>query len=810
MRPRQEHVSPQPGQKRIVAPSHLVPRASVNQPIIRIVARQLVEESNREHGHEPPPILLELLEILAMRIDALANEPNWKNILTQPPDYQRNRVFELHYELGGYPAFNLFAAQLHRGLIAHIREVESETNEVRDQILRATLTAPRALIPVIPESWLRTVTANDVSELRLIFQTAAQRLENIENSTRLEYVNELLTLITSAADPRVREFKSCRWNISDTESDFDDVVETHSERGDFDEAHEDDLNELGYIGIAERTSFTNLDLFELNGLDRKRARRQAQWIASRKTFDANVTVASPSVIPLHEIALGYQCVLQRPNDAIQSQLNRVTQFVVFDLLVHTGRPADWITAIELGACSPELSGYPAPIFDPEFGCIFYTPQSYPTIPSRLQPPMHSSPERIANWKVDLERHAFAHIPLEFIYHLPLSPTQVALLNWLMEIRRRAIESLPHVELGTFDADAGALFLVPDQEGFRQCQPNDIKNLWHEIAEHIAQVHWCWSKRGGFNFSKSFDGYYVSRYGLNPILATYVSGHVPKHLECPVHYSLVNTSQLAAEYHGAQAAFRADIEREFALSQRESQIQHLPWLDLKASETESSAATSLGSWRCPRAETVQTIITSLAKATQGENPQQAHNARVTLLAVLLQVTTGVRPYEIAELLRTSIDFSRQELTIGHAGRYHKRPRQVPIATQLVPLIQCVLQRTRERSQLSKHSALLWLYDANDLIPATQARLENIWREAGLDEGLAPSQIPSLYSLRHLYASHALAAGIPNHIVRAMMGHQAVGSALFNADLQRDVHVVFKQARQFAEQMLQELGYDASQF
>ncbi len=142
-----------------------------------------------------------------------------------------HRVFELHYETVGYPAYPYFAASMHYGLIARIEEIQRAPDEKREHALRTTITAPKALIHVIPREWLPPNPEGLTPEkTRAILEQAAQRLEGIEPATRDDYVLKLLNLLASGEARRPYRPRAAgltyRPRRSISTEDFDDVIES--------------------------------------------------------------------------------------------------------------------------------------------------------------------------------------------------------------------------------------------------------------------------------------------------------------------------------------------------------------------------------------------------------------------------------------------------------------------------------------------------------------------------------------------------------------------------------------------------------
>ena len=115
------------GQKRYMQPAALPARVGGDQPLLILVIQMLIDDGLRNQTPSPDIQfgIEQALAIFAQTLDALARRPGWKAVLLMPPDLRTHRVFELHYETFGYPAYPYFAASMHYGLIARIEEILS-------------------------------------------------------------------------------------------------------------------------------------------------------------------------------------------------------------------------------------------------------------------------------------------------------------------------------------------------------------------------------------------------------------------------------------------------------------------------------------------------------------------------------------------------------------------------------------------------------------------------------------------------------------------------------------------------------------
>ncbi len=175
--------------------------------------------------------------------------------------------------------------------------------------------------------------------------------------------------------------------------------------------------------------------------------------------------------------------------------------------------------------------------------------------------------------------------------------------------------------------------------------------------------------------------------------------------------------------------------------------------------------------------------------------------------MLQVTTGVRPFEVVGLRTHAVDLPHLRVTLtGKVNPAYETHRQVPIPQILLRLLQCVMRAAEEIAARRDEPNLFWVYQNEVLVPLQVRDIEGAWREAGMRAGLHPEQVPDLYGLRHFFRSHALESGFPIHMINALMGHQVAGCELYNPFLEYDSRAIFEAGQELAAQIATLLGFN----
>lgn len=794
------------GQRRRVRAAAQPVRERADEPIVILVARMLMndglvalqERDTARFGAE------RALATIAEALHELGNDPRWKPLLMSIPDFHRHRLFELHYETYGYPAYSFFAADLHYGLIARLAQLQGAPEEKWEHALRTTITAPKALIPVIPGDWLPEHPEElDLQQARAILEQAAERLEGIEPSTRADYVGKFLDLLESGAARRPYRARSSRLagrHLHHSRSeDFDEMIERESDWETQLAALEHGFDVDEKIDFSTDATTSARVLGELDGLSPSDKQRQARFVRQRIVLDRNHTVYSPGVIPLHELTTYYAALGEKPNsmNALQ-HWQHLTALVFLDFLMHTGRPPEWIAAIQVGAARQMPCLDSPPIYDPARGLIAYTPDAYPTIPEWLQPSTSSSPDKIAAWQFRVRQHDAAYEPISFVYELPLSPIQQALVTELSRAKEAAL-----AELNLAGSTSSGLFMVPEGDHIRAWNESDTTQLLGRLTAIVRHLHPAWRAVTSRRIAKSFEPHYCTIYGLNPVYATYISGQVDDTLARPVHYSYVRVEHLYQEYCNAQTAFRQALKGEHALTARADPSSR-QWVGLEPSRNVFESKSAVGSWRYPKIEVLQRIYQTLEQMAADSDPQPAHNARIALYTVQLQASTGLRPFEVVGLSRRAVDLERKRITLtGKPNPAFETHRQVPIPDALHQPISGLMESGKMRLNPRDVDSLFWVRENGKDVPAEVQHIERVWQSAGARAGLEKEQVPDLYGLRHFFRSRALEMGLPLATINALMGHQVAGCELYNPYLGNDPSAVFEQGQQLAAHILAEL-------
>lgn len=802
LRPDNRPPAQQKGQKRTTV-AQIASRQPKDEPILCLVARFLHEAPARAQEYTPQEQMAtdRALAVCAQQIDVLAQSHEWKTILNTSPDSQIQRLFEFHMSLYGYPAYVAFGAALHAGLIARIQQLESQPADTRERVMRGALTSPKALVPIIAEEWLHTVDLTDRDQVRALFKRAAESYDGIAHVTREDYVRRILDLIERGAAfrpfiPRTT-LPPVAPTLASSATDLDDEIEAKGFQPFRDSSSQllpilpDDLEISDSLGGLRPE-----DLRELEGLGNRDACRQFRFLRSRKVLEHLNDLNAPNVLTEYEIALCYAALMDEATKRVEHKYNQTLQFAVFDTVLHTGRAPKWLASIRLGQ-RPTLPYTPVPIYDSEFSAIFYVPDHFETIARHLHPPAERTGDNLKIWQNTLSNHFQAYAPIEFVHHLPLQPFQNALFQVLDHDRNQFPGKSMNVREPASQKNATPLFLVFENNNFRLWNDANIRRLFDKINAYAQTLHPRWSAIRLTSVVKSFAAYYQEQ-GLDPMYTAFLSGNTPESLVCPAYYTLIRSSVLDADYLAAQAQVRSQIAEAFHHHFGKRGLSLL-WETVTPSGTQ------------PSGDCLIKIFKGLVSRAGLSDFRVAHDAHVTLLAALLGVANGLRPFESADLSRNALDLGRMQINLhGKSSPTQSRARTVPLLAPTLPLIRRILRDTVLPALEEKQQNLLWVFSEGErLVPATSGLLERIWRQAGLDAGLSDKQIPDLYSLRHYSRSYGLGQKVPCWILNALKGHHVAGTELWNAYLDLPIQNVMETGRNLGLRILAEVRVSAAE-
>lgn len=807
------HVLHRSGQFRKLQDGFIQARQAIERPLVcealeRIVCYTLhVDDLASTY-----PIVADLLERLATTLDKLAEQQEWR-ILRELPPPATNRVFDLHCQAAGYPAYRYLAGPLHFGLIAAIKYFQQATPEKQIHNQRAYTTGVRALLPVLKDEGLASALSSlpdDDTAIRGILDDAVWAYTGTDRKTRSRWVSSFLDLLKRGFENRgyVSRTGHRRRRRMYTTAELDPEADPPNipQHTDWQEACARDARAIDaptLIGIALTESQEGEE-----GEETEAARVHRPWYRDgHRVLELHPSPAMPAVFQVYEMAELYAATLQgNRGDSLAERLDRASRFLLLDLLLHTGRPPEWLAALTLGERPTPAAILPAPLLDPD-GCIWHTPPKRIGIPKRLRE------EGEAGERARRE-HRQAYDPMTDCVPVPLTSRQRAYVRNYCTLRAKALAhgALPAQAGLDADKEAGPLLLVADEGRLRGWNEADTKRFLQELTAFMRSRHPGWLAVRAARFCLTFQAHY-STLGLDPVYAFYISGHYRPELEMPLIYSRVWAGDMAEAYEQVQQALRLQIEGDYKrIAPDATDRDPLLWSFNRPLPPLHLDDLTFGSWHHPLTANLQAILRGLEKLADSPDRETAHNAQMAYLALGLTCTTGMRPAEVCALLQRWVDLAANVIAVDGKSNYAwSANRLVPISEPLRrPLRWAQDQNGPKPAGNKSERYLLWLFEDGVPTAATVEALDGWLMEGGYRGGLRDEEIPDWYSARHLFRSRALKQHLPYPVVNALMGHQVGGSELYHPLLEQDPLATLNAGRELARLIAAELGWDVGLF
>jgi len=809
LRPPAGHVLRRSGQFRELQDGCIQVRRAIERPLLcEALERIICYALHVDDLAAACPVAAELLKRLAPMLDKLAEQQGW-SILRRFPPSATNRVFDLHYQGAGYPAYRYLAGPLHFGLIAAIRYFQQATPEKQIHNQRACTTGVRALLPILGGEGLASALFSlpeDDTTIRRILSDAVWAYTGTDRKTRNRWVSSFLDLLKRGFENRAYVSRTGRrrrrrmYTTAELDPEADPAnLPRHT---DWQEACIQEARAIdapGLLGIALRESREGKEDDESEA-----ARIYRPWYRDgHRVLELHPSPAMPAVFQVYEIAECYAAVLQsRYSDGLTGRLNRASRFLLLDLLLHTGRPPEWLTMLILGERPKPDAVLREPRLDPE-GCIWHTPAVHIGIPERLLE------EGEAGERTRRE-HRQAYEPITGCMPLPLTLRQRAYVLRYLALRAKALAEGKLTAPDGMAAGAGPLLLLAEEGHLRAWDDADTQRFLQELTAFMRGRHPGWLAARAARFRLTFHAHY-SVLGLDPVYAFYISGHYRPELEMPLIYSRVWASELAEAYEQVQRALRAQIEGDHRRMASET-TGHNPllWQPDDPPPSLHLEELTFGSWHHPRLANVRALLQGLERLADSPDWEVAHNARMAYLALGLSCMTGMRPAEVCALRQRWVDLIGGVIAVDGKSNYAwSASRLVPVSGPLEPPLRWAQSQNGPGAEGGERERpLVWLFEDGVPTAATVEGLDGWLVEGGYRGGLRDEEIPDWYSVRHLFRSRALKQHLSCPVVNALMGHQVGGSELYHPLLVQDPLATLEAGREVARLIAAEVGWNAS--
>jgi len=740
------------------------------------------------------PSLQTLLPTLRLVIDRwnkelkeLAGTSEWQILGIVPP--VENVYLYFQYRIAEKPAYRLIAAPFQRGL-----SVKAHQLKIRDSFqIRKCLADSVGWIPHIAEN----IPASEVREL--LSDYAPGEWDSLTQTT----IHKLPKIRGTANDPQYTE-QSQRTLTSDWRSGFYALSRQQTFRSRAGYIREllakepiradDRLRDEGEKSPETRLS---LDQFAAEDRDLLEDGKPGRKIKSMKAGNekkakyqvypgyacilGNPSSAMPGVLPEHMLAhiYGKKNSDQAPED---KHLNMM-EIAFFSLLLHLGRPVEWLLTMRLGDRSQIHLDWITPLYDQPRHSFFFVPERYLCFPDRFHPKTVNAAK--LEQTVQLQDISYEHVDL--IHQIILPPRLARLLDEAILFRNELVDQAIFKMSGLgCTMDTGPMWLCPQNGYLGVWDESTVSALFLSLTERLRRENDRYPVISPAHFTRSFQGYYAEL-GLRSEYRYHLSGRITFGTEVPLHYSQFSAEQVYLEH-------AKTCEKLFEIIIAEQQSLGLTSdIDLSPVGTfvcDPHDFLSTGSRYVVRRDVLVRIISYLRGCldrsvdwTGALSTEQAHfNALVRWTAVVLAVLTGLRPREIIQLQARHVDLEGGRIAIQ--GKPHLAMpgyRRVPILRELRPFLSELIKI----SESHKTSHLFGLYDpeaglsplkTSDLDDCMFITCQRLFMEAA----------PDFYSLRHRFRTDLLAQEMNEHFLNYLMGHEGYGCETFNGYLDRSLN------------------------
>ncbi len=728
------------------------------------------------------PIAIETVERWSQLFNKLQTESRW-SFLFELPDPLRNRLLHYQMKICAVPAYQLVAPKLHLGLCAKIGQLAGQPITAFDERLGGFANWTIQIVNAIPAQSVRD-SFNDYLPgefTNIVFNT----IQKLKTKNGLEYsLASKATLLDDwfaifGGTARDKEFFTQIRFPKRLQTQIDILADPESQR---------ETSALRRLYLDECASQDRLEAAELHESDRqkvagKSTRKQAiSFDGSHATLAANPSPSMQGALPRVVLAMIYQAL--EINDQVSLELTSAAAPKMVMFMLHLGRRIEWLLNIQIGDAPKTPQDCEHPICSPQGNRIYYVPKIYLGLPLLLYPTNQADPGRFdENWRA----HDLVYEPIDLIHEIILPPALAEGLSHYIDLRRSAIKHSPLEASGLgCTENGGPLWLALENRSLSILDKNAVGKIFEQITNSIREFIPDYPTLRPANFVRSFEAYYASL-GLRGEYRFYLSERARYVLEMPLRYSQITSAQVYKAHCAAYEKFDHLITNErmavlgySPVNQSKSQPLHEPGLlNYKR----------FGSWHVVRSDITSTMIATLLRAMDQPNgwysqlteEQSKYNILVMLLSLLLALLLGLRPFEIIRIRPRHLDLENHWLAV-HGKPHVSRPafRRLPIPI----LIRELLSHILKKREISPSGTLLGLYNSKGVWKAlTQknlfAAIQTICIHAEL------SIAPDLYSFRHRFRTDMLAAGIPEHLLNYLMGHETRGAESVNIFMERSL-------------------------
>ncbi len=745
---------------------------------------------NRQPISPTLQILFNLVDQIDFALLALREDPPWQ-LLFEAPHPSRNRLIHFQLEISGFDAYDLVAARLHRGICAKTKQLHHLDIATFNDRLGGFVNPLIRIVGNIPADYVRrSLHEYNEGEFDNMIGTVVNSLPRIELSldgrstyapktVRKYYSGWIAAFYATASKKAFIQQKSHLRNSSYIDPEdparVDELPRTHVLRKSFHElAAEQEMLEIAELNIS-RTDHSWRNTHHRN---RDRSLRNISAGKAPIIFTPSRTLKGS--LPLISIAL-IMGGLERLNE-VWTESEALTSKVLIELMLHTGRRPEWLLSMSVGMKPNSRHECNVPILSHDCCRIFYVPFIYLSPPNRVT---------VANGKSNISspnNHDHIHEDVNLIHRIPLPGPMSKMMSFYLQERRCLLNKFPDTaaRLGC-SHEMGPLFLIEEEQGLMLFSGDNLQRTLDLLTVHLGETIAEHPDLTASHFSRSFDAYYAS-FGVRGIHRYYLSGRARHMCEMPLRYSRVSLADIAIEYSRAYAEFTNEIsleERKIGVQPTSIPLFFSNEIEQQGQDIERFQGVYFGSARVASFGVIMDIVEvlnedlSLFMRTSFDHRQKIHylDAITKLIAVMIGLLNGLRPFEICRLKYKHLDCENNRLAVIGKSRGSKPAfRHLPILPTVSNMIRDMLNQVdidvSPRSFLFRLSSLNSSKRTRLLVKDLDQILVDAAKRAGW------SYAPIFYGLRHRFRSDMLKLRVDEQIIDFMMGHEIIGQEPFS--------------------------------
>lgn len=712
----------------------------------------------------------------SVKLAELSSNSGWSMLVQKPT--KSNYYLYYQYRIARATAYHLVAAPLHRGLCIKARQLLDAADEQLAQHLDGYGGWTVRVALAIPQNAVReTLSDYQPYELDDIFYQTIQNMQKSIGGGKLarSSLDTLMSDFVSAFYGQARDRNFFTRDVQDYRALIEDWVEPEALP-----ARSPDLEKSDHLALQQYLRELD-ELDEDEKVDKWKEQKKGNFPpdAGRAVLVANPTACMPGVLP--RVILAWLFDDETYTQISPNVLGEYARRAFVSLLLHLGRPAEWLLGMKLGRKPVSVFDCTEPIYDLAQHSIYYSPEAYIGWPDRFIP-TESNAQLLSEI---MQRHDEIYEPISLVHQIILPPFLAQRMDVYLRERGAFLEQNPLFASGC-RRDAGPVWVDLRAGRIKIWNKRSLSTLMKSITDVIACRVGEFPNIRPAHFTRSFQGYYADL-GLRNEYRYYISGRLGYWTNMPLRYTHVSSMQVADAHAAATKQLEAMIQDEqLALG-----IKPPTYFDLsqKGLKTTGQVNIQFGSWRTIRfdvlvhiLEYLHSCINKTASASSSMVSEISKwNAMIEWVLVAISLLTGIRPFELVSIRPQHIDLEAGWISLqGKARAGIPAFRRIPILPELTPF----LLKIQAEARRHKSKYLFGFYDAAGIWCSFETgSLEEILCRASAYLRLKDS--PDFYSLRHRFKSDFMVAGLCELYLNYMLGHESRGTEAYNIYLDRSM-------------------------